>query len=104
MLVVRSASSLRTGTPEPSAVSSRDRSTERLPPGSDTAGARSWRGLADEITCALASAGFLAESTTVHDVPTAARPPVNWGLLGLVGLSVEFWFILGALVVQHLHA
>ena len=28
--------------------------------------------------------------------------PFNWGLLGLVGLSIEFWIILGALVSPHI--
>lgn len=29
------------------------------------------------------------------------RDPVNWGLIGLVGLSVEFWAVLVIVVLLH---
>ncbi len=30
------------------------------------------------------------------------RRPINWGLIGLIGLSVEFWVVLVALTSAHL--
>jgi hypothetical protein len=27
--------------------------------------------------------------------------PVNWPLIGLVGLSVEFWVVVGILIAQY---
>ena len=44
----------------------------------------------------------MAESRPVDARQRDDLPPLNWGLLGLVGLSIEFWVILGALVSPHI--
>jgi hypothetical protein len=35
------------------------------------------------------------------DQTATTRADLNWGLIGMVGLSVEFWIVLGLLIAQY---